>query len=330
MKKQELYFESVDHRRIRQIIVSPKGKIKGYLQFVCDMYDYIDRYENVMDVFAQYGFLCFGMDFPGHGKNCQKLGDMEGYSFDSCIQDIHQSYVETMKKYIPDLDPITIKDKNGNERQLLKPQLHAMIGIGFGCSVIRSYCNRYKDVNALVFIGDSIHNRYAKLLKKCAKLKSDQSSVSIREELQGKYNDYFDDNQMYRNTYRQNNLKEIRKINSDLACNFEYTNESMTLLLSILSQYSLGQWAQVFDRYMPLYELSGFDDPVNRYCRDIDDICKKLKANGARNVFHKYYEKNRHEVLLENKDIVKDMNQFFVNIINGLNQMYSQSLEQIK
>ena len=330
MKSQEMYFESKDHRIMHQIVVCPDGKIKGYLQFVCDMYDYMERYIDVMKTFANYGYLCFGMNLPGHGKSESVLGDMKGYSFDTCIQDIHQCYIETMKKFIPDFSPVIIKDKNGNEKQLLKPQLHAMIGIGMGCSIIRSYCNRYKDVNALVFIGDSIHNRYAKLLKKCSKLKPDQSSVAIREELQEKYNSCFKDNQLYRNSYRQKNLKEIRKINSDLFCNFEYTNESITLLLSFLSQYSLGQWAQVFDRYMPLYELSGFDDPVNRYCRDVDDICKKLKANGAKNVFHKYYQENRHEVLFENKDIIKDMNQFFVNILNGLNQIYSQSLEQIK
>lgn len=335
MKKQEFYFKSYN-QSIYQLIIGPEKNIKGYLQFVCDIYDHINRYEKIMTELAEYGYVCFGIDLPGHGNSVSDgYGNMNNYSLNRLLSDLHHSYSEALKKYIPDFSPISIKDKNGKEVQILKPQLHAMIGIGFGCSVIRSYCNNFNDTNALVFIGDiGFNKKYSKLLKCCEKEKKvmgkDSSSVLIRQEIQKNYNNYFKDNKIYRNSYRVSNLRDIRNINSDEGCNFEYTLDSMVLILSIMSQISSTQWINVYPKYMPLYMLSGYDDPVNNYTRELDDLLIKLRHTTSKNIFHKYYEHCRHEVLFESNEIVKDLKIYFDSIHKSMMEAYKHNLKIIK
>lgn len=335
MKRSEIYFDSASSNKIYQVIIAPDKEIKGYIQFICDIYDYIDRYVDVMKTLANVGYVCFGMDLPGHGKSkVDEYGNMNHYKLNEMLQDIHQAYVETLKLYVPDFAPIPIKDRHGKESQLLKPQLHAMVGVGFGCSVIRSYCNRYNDVNALVMVGDMAFNsRYTKLLKICQKEMKKQggsaSSEDIRELLQQKYNDHFSDNRLYRNSYRSSILANVRQINADRACNFEYNLESMTFILSVLSQFSIVQWLNVFPKYMPLYEMAGYDDPVNNYTRELDDLLIKFRRTNSKNIFHKYYEHSRHEVLFEKTDIMKDMRIYFDSIHRGMMAAYKESLDNL-
>lgn len=338
MKKQEYYIAGKDGIKIYGYAIVPEKKMKGYVQFVHDLYDTIERYEPIMEFMAAKGYLCFGCDMVGHGKSCENtLGDMKNYVIKDLIEDLYHSYQYVLKKYIPVLDPIFVKEENGKTLQLVRPQLHCMVGVGFGCSLIRSYCVSYKDVNSLIFIGDmAFSSRYSKLLTKAMKQNRRMGDMAlaedIREELQRKWNNNFNDSKIYRNSYRVSDISKIREINKNTLCNFEYTLKSMCLILGVLSELSMSQWLNIMPKYMPLYELSGYSDPVNNYTRELDVMLTKYRYSSLKNVFYKYYEGCRHELFFEkkNKVVISDILRFIDNIYNEMNNVYESQKSMIE
>lgn len=323
--KEIVCLEELNFSKIYGVVFIPK-QIKGYIQFICDMYDNISRYEEIMEKLSYKGYLVFGCDLPGHGKSIGMLGDLEGATNNDLTDIIHKYYQKILRKFPPDLDCVAMENTYGKNIQLTKPVLHAFIAIGFGCSLARSYLIRYHDVNTLVFIGDMcMASRYAKLLKKCQKeitANGEQaSSRNIRDELQKKWIDSSGLMKKYeRNTYRSVDYHKVRNYEKDSNLNFEYNLVSMQTILSVLSEVTMSQWLSMFPKYLPLYEVCGYLDPVCNYTRETDELLTRFRYSSCKNVFYRYYEHSRHDLLFESchKEVMDDITKFIQKIYDNL------------
>jgi esterase/lipase len=66
---------------------------------------------------------------------------------------------------------------------------------------------------------------------------------------------------------------------------------------------------------MPILMLSGSKDPVGDYSKGVEEVYKKLKKSGHKNVTMKLYEGARHEILNET-----NRQEVYEDIINWLNE----------
>ena len=71
MIKEEFYFDSRDgESRIHAVRYTPDdGNVKGIVQVVHGMAEYVERYENLAEFLTARGILVTGEDHLGHGKS---------------------------------------------------------------------------------------------------------------------------------------------------------------------------------------------------------------------------------------------------------------------
>ena len=80
MIKEEFYFDSRDgENRIHAVRYTPDdGNVRGIVQIVHGMAEYVERYENLAEFLTKRGILVTGEDHLGHGKSVSEGGSF-GY-----------------------------------------------------------------------------------------------------------------------------------------------------------------------------------------------------------------------------------------------------------
>lgn len=95
VKKEEFTFDSRDGQsKIHVVRWIPEGKIICILQIVHGMAEYMERYEEVAEFFAEKGILVTGEDHLGHGKSVGE-GGTYGYFCEQdpatvVVRDVHR------------------------------------------------------------------------------------------------------------------------------------------------------------------------------------------------------------------------------------------------
>ena len=76
MIKEEFYFDSRDgENRIHAVRYTPDdGNVRGIVQIVHGMAEYVERYENLAEFLTKRGILVTGEDHLGHGNLFQRVG----------------------------------------------------------------------------------------------------------------------------------------------------------------------------------------------------------------------------------------------------------------
>ena len=73
MIKEEFYFDSRDgENRIHAVRYTPDdGNVRGIVQIVHGMAEYVERYENLAEFLTKRGIVVTGEEHLGHGKSVQ-------------------------------------------------------------------------------------------------------------------------------------------------------------------------------------------------------------------------------------------------------------------
>ena len=105
MIKEEFYFDSRDgENRIHAVRYTPDdGRVKGIVQIVHGMAEYVERYENLAEFLTQRGILVTGEDHLGHGKSVAE-GGVYGYFCEQdpatvVVRDVHRLKKITEEAY---------------------------------------------------------------------------------------------------------------------------------------------------------------------------------------------------------------------------------------
>lgn len=314
--KKVYHFKSLDNEsELYGIACIPQVHIKGFIQIVHDQKDYIDRYLNLMEIFAQEGYCAFGHDMIGHGnsiRNNMELGYMRSEnSHIYFVKDLHQMFqivCEDFQKFI-----LTQFKKTS------KPMLHIMLGVGFGACVARVYLSQYQDVNALILCGDKGFVkplfkdvfRCNQILHKC---KKDCIDPMMNQSLYHEYYQYFHEDSP--NCWRVSSKKQQHLLDKDSKCNFMYSTYAIKSFMSLEKVLDQQGWCELISEFLPILILSGYYDPMNRFTRNLDLILEELKRTANKNIFYRYYDEARHDLLFDDhhQEVIKDIIHFIKNI----------------
>lgn len=305
------------------LLAAPRGFHRGYVQLVHDRYDHVDRYRDLLEYLANAGYVAFAVDMVGHGRSVSegsRVGSLGEGASTALVNDIGAALRKAVSLRPPHVETAAITFK-GREMTIVRPTLRCLIGIGFGCALVRTYLLHNKDANAIVLVGDEGFARDFKktvaLIKREIENHGEKAVVpTVREMLQSDYLDHLDESNAHRFSYRTSRPSTNREIADDPMCSFDYDLVSEKILLEQVSVLTLEQWTRMCPEYLPVYLVSGYEDPVTRYTRECDAILEGFKYAHAVNVFFKYYERSRHDVLLdrEKSRVWKDVLTFVDNI----------------
>lgn len=288
--KNEFYYPSKDGKtQIHAIEWIPEGEIKAVLQICHGMVEYIGRYDEFAGFLAEKGYYVVGHDHLGHGKsviNSEKLGffhETDGNAH--VIGDIHQLRIKTEQKYagIP----------------------YFMLGHSMGSFLLRQYLGMYGNGLAGAVIMGTGHQpgivlEAGKILCRIfAACKGwDYRSRLINNMAFGGFNKRFE-SETDGSNWLSRNAENAKAYAKDPLCNFIFTVNAYYHMFCGIQAVNRQEKSGKIPKQLPLFLVAGQDDPVGNFGKSVENLSKKYKACGIKDVKLKLYQDDRHEILNE-------------------------------
>lgn len=275
----------------------------GIVQFAHGMNEYKERYHHIMSYLSDAGYICVLNDHRGHGENISSLDDL-GYMGDNgadvLVDDLHQITLAMQDSY-PELP-------------------YYLFGHSMGSLVVRAYLKKYDtELNGLIVCGcpgpNSASGFGIMLTKLLALLHGDRYRSRFMNQLVlGSFQKKFRKGSG-KSGWISTNTEIVKKYAKDPKCNFIFTlNGYRTLFELMQSVYTKKGW-KVRKMELPIWFISGSDDPCMINHKKFDEAVQFLKDVGYQNVTSKLYPGMRHEILNE-----IDQQKVFQDILTKLNQ----------
>lgn len=304
MKKEEFYFDSRDGRtKLHAVRYSPEEGtlVRGVLQIVHGMAEYVERYEELAEFFAAKGIVVTGEDHLGHGKSVQQeKGGKYGYFCEQdpatvVVRDVHRLKKMTQKLY-PDVP-------------------YVIMGHSMGSFITRNYMFRYgSGISAAIIMGTGMQPPVTLGMAKAAvcmqKLICGSGHVSklIDKLAFGSYN------RRVRNPrtpfdWLSRDAARVDAYIADPLCGFVFTVNGFETLFELISRLYRKENLMQIPKNLPVLMISGTADPVGGYGSGVKRAYDSLAAAGLKNVKLKMYKGGRHELPNEtNRDkVVQDI-----------------------
>ena len=277
MIKEEFYFDSRDgENRIHAVRYTPDdGNVRGIVQIVHGMAEYVERYENLAEFLTKRGILVTGEDHLGHGKSVS-----EGGSFG----------------YFCEQDPATV---------VVRDVPYIILGHSMGSFIARNYLCRYgSGIGGAVIVGTGMQPAglifASKAMAGIQKLFCGSKHVShfMDKAAFGGYNKRIDSPRTSSDWLSRNTENVDRYIEDEL-CGFTFTVNGFQTLFELIRRLQKQENLEKVPQNLPILMVSGAEDPVGDYGKGVHKACDSLKRAGVKNITVKLYENDRHELLNE-------------------------------
>lgn len=301
--KQEFYFPSSDGQtKIHGIIWRPEKEVKAVLQICHGMVEYIDRYDEFANYLAERGICVTGHDHLGHGQSVQSeemLGffhETDGNKF--VIADIHKLRRMTGKDYadVP----------------------YFMMGHSMGSFLLRQYLTMRAEglAGAIIMGTGAMPYELLKAGQAVCKTIASAKGWKYRSDFvnqlgMGGYNKQFEPSESTKDWITSD--EEMRKkYEADPLCSFTFTVNGYYQMFEGMKTLTKKGAAEKLPRELPVFFVSGAEDPVGANGEGVTKIFHKYEKAGIQDVTMKLYPKKRHEILNESgrEEVYEDLYQW--------------------
>ena len=282
VKTDKFTFESgYDGLTLHATAYLPK-KPKGILQVVHGMCEHMGRYEEMLQYFAENGYVACGFDQRGHGASAPFetdlgwFGDTEG----KAVVDDAVRFTRLMKERYPGI-PVYL------------------YGHSMGSMIARCYLQEHDgEIDKLIVSGSPNKNvlaGVAVLLAKGVKLvkSSRHRSKMLRNLSTGSGDDKFPGEG--KNAWLTRDKSVVEAYNADPKCAFIFTVNGFENLFNLLKNAYDDDLFQVSNPDLPIHFVAGSDDPIIGNEDKWLFGHRHLRERGYRNVSGKLYHGMRHE-----------------------------------
>ena len=298
MVKEEFTYDSRDGKsQLHAVRYLPDEnvEIRGVIQVVHGMAEYIERYEELAGFLTEKGFVVTGEDHLGHGRSVGKRGRY-GYF---CEQDPATVMVRDVHR----LKKMT---------QPLYPKVpYVLIGHSMGSFLVRNYMFRYgTGINGAILMGTGMQTPGFLMLCKAVALSqrvlfgSAHVSKLIHNLAFKNYNKAIE-NPKSSYDWLTRDEERVERYNADAHCGIVFTVNGFSTMFELLSRLNDTDNLARIPKELPVLILSGSEDPVGDYGKGVQKTYESLETAGLVNVQMKIYEGDRHELINElNRDEV--------------------------
>jgi alpha-beta hydrolase superfamily lysophospholipase len=263
----------------------PINNIKGIIVLVHGLGDHIDNYEDIANILKDEGYAIAGIDLIGFGKS----SDIYGYYEDR--KNTYNYFTDDLKTYI---------DKLQEEYKDIPIYL---LGFSFGSFITRLYINKYDNVKGMIVIGSAFINptymNFCKFYASClavGKGWNDRNTFLYHKTIV-KLNDRFEDKSIP--SWLCSNISFIRSRINDPYVSARLTTSGYYVLYDVINKCCKKKNVNAINKNLPILILSGKDDPVTSFGKDVYLLDKRYKENNVMNVRFKIYNNMRHDLLHE-------------------------------
>ncbi|MGM9647011.1 MAG: alpha/beta fold hydrolase [Eubacteriales bacterium] len=281
------------------------------------MCEYIDRYDATARALCRQGCVVFGNDHIGHGRSVATNDDL-GY-------------------FAPEDGDLYLVRDLATMNRLMKEKYRTLptvlLGHSFGSFLARAYLMGHADsIDGLILSGTSAGKQplgvAMKLAKFIAKRKGDHYRSPLLDKLAfGSYNKRFKpkNGKPSGHEWVTSDTEELNDYGNDPKCNFVFTVQGFYDLFTVLSFVNSEEWYEKVPKGLPIFLMSGGEDPVGQYGKDIPAIAEALLDMDASDVTYKLYPGERHEPLtgICREEARADVIAFVERVIDGVREARS-------
>ncbi len=274
---------------------TPDGKIRGVVQIVHGVAEHIGRYDAFARFLNEHGFAAAGDDHLGHGlsirDDAEKGWFAEKDGWNKLVRD-EKTLRDRLREAYPGVPLI-------------------LLGHSMGSFIARTYTGIYpNDFDAFILSGTgqppAIVSRvgHALAAREIQRHGSKYRSPMLQNIAFGSYLKRIED-PIGPNDWMCRDEAVIRAYDADPLCGFVGSAGLMYDMTTGLNTIGGMRHMAKMNRAMPVLFISGEEDPVGGYGKQVRTVAERFRAAGMQDVSVKLYPGARHEVLNElNKEEV--------------------------
>ena len=280
-------------------------RAKGTILILHGMKEHSGRYIEFARYLCENGYNVLCYDHLGHGRTATNH-DQLGYIPSKMpalqlVNDAEYMFLHLKKRY---------------------PKLpHYAIGHSMGSFILRLLLQRVEDcLDGAVIVGTGGRNPAAVLGKGLIgimnRMSPQKRSKFVNVSFDKMNNSKFKNEPGASDTSWLSLNKENRDaFDADELCGVPFSNNGFYALLTLNINATKKGWTHPIHKTLPLFFVSGGDDPIGNFGKGIKKTVDCLKDNGFVDVSMKLYDGMRHEIL--NEDIRQEV---YNDILNWLNE----------
>ncbi len=307
--KEQKYFLSDDKEtEIAYYVYTPDRTPKAIFQIIHGMCEYLERYEHFAEYLCDNGFVVCGCDLRGHGKSVKSAEDLgwfgakKGYTFFSKDTESLRLIMREKYKRLP----------------------YIMFGHSMGSLILRDYIvDHGTDIDGAVICG-TVGGKYPlkqglALTEFTARFKGGRSKKeSLKDAIMKVFDMEFEEKTPQAWISRDTNVGI--ESSKDELCDFTFTSRGFNDLLHLYQEVSYPEWAEDVPKSLPIFIISGTDDPIGNRGKGVEEVYKSLVDAEINNITLKMYEGARHELINEinKEEVFKDIHTWCNSVIDGV------------
>lgn len=295
--KEEITYKSNDGiTNIRAVIWAPVGEVKAIVQISHGMVEYIDRYKTFAASLNKRGILVCGNDHLGHGAsiiNTSSLGYFADKNSDKILVDDLHTLTKIMKERHPNVP-------------------YFILGHSMGSFIVRNYITHYsEDITGAMIIGSGYKNKalmiFALVLTWLTQFYHHgwkYRSPLLYKLTNGSFHKKFEEGKNNPLCWLTTDENIIAEYSSNPLSKYRFTCNGYKTLFILIKNACSKKYAKNIRKDLPLLILSGKDDPVGNFGKDIYKIEKLYRKVGIKHISIKLYNGMRHEILNERNNVL--------------------------
>ncbi|MGI6743735.1 MAG: alpha/beta fold hydrolase [Eubacteriales bacterium] len=280
---------------------------RAVLHIIHGMSEHIDRYNDLAGWLCEHGVAVVGSDLIGHGKSAaseEDLGHIEHY----------RNLCEDQAKLL--------KIIRGRYRTLP----YIMLGHSMGSFVLRDFIRQYgEDIDGAVISGTAGKNKLLSaaviLAGMIVRIKGERHRSKLLNDLSlGSFSKSFEGPTGFEWLTKDSNI--VKKYSEDKYCGFPFTAEGFRQEFLLMKNITAEGWAEKVPLSLPIYIISGADDPVGGNGTGPNEVYDDLNEREVNDLRIKLYSGDRHEILNETdrETVWNDLLEFIKDVTEGVNE----------
>ena len=272
----EFSFTSSDGLQVFCARWDSRGPVRGVVQIAHGMGEHIGRYVETIEALVSAGLTVYGNDHRGHGRtapDAAHLGDFGEGGFDLLVEDMVR------------LSRIAREENPGKKFILL--------GHSLGSFAAQQYVlDRSGEIDGLILSGSGALDGLRHLVSSAP---AGKNILNVRFEPARTPFDWL-----------SRDTAVVDAFANDPLCFAELQPASFASFLAASARLSDPLQLAKIREDLPVYLISGSDDPVGEQLEGVHQLIHRYKDAGLYDVSHDFYQGGRHEMLNEiNRDEVR-------------------------
>ena len=271
------------------VVWEPEWEPRAIVQISHGMVEYVERYDEFAEFLSRRDILVIGNDHLGHGKTAASDPELGYFG------------AEKSRTVVDDLHEVTRFAKETYGREL--PCF--LFGHSMGSFMARRYLMTYGNemdgaiLSGTGYIPGVVLDAGRGLAWIVGAFAGEHyRPLSLKKMAFGSYNRRIP-NAKTEYDWISRNEKNVEAYCKDKYCTFSFTVNGYQTLFGVLKFIQKRKNYEKIPKELPVFLISGKEDPVGRYGKGVLRVADQYKKCGIKDIEVKLYEKDRHELTNE-------------------------------